>query len=597
MQQTKIRNHTILIRLMIVFLLIVLPIFWIGLHFYRQGIALQDRLIAATMNQRFNAQMRFFSNQVKAVQNDMIYLADENEFAAFAGMPDAFSPYEQARLLNVYQRRLYTVFNTNEYVRRITLHLPLVKRTLLAVAQNESSIQPLNADAMSDARAQARRTAGQTTFVDGRMLYLYQSPHPSVLTQGKTPRCVFEVEFDLDGLLRELSALFPELPVHYALLDDAQNILRSDESSPAHKALTALAADDAFWSANGEDAFADLSEKTSSILSLAGDLYYALPLSSRVPDLRIVFFVPRAAALSLVNDYRDWVWALSFLLLAAIALYGLYAYRSVQKPIGLLLAGFARLEHGEMNFAISWNHRNEFRDLIERFNQTLRRLSALMRELYEQKILTQQAQLRHLQAQINPHFLYNNFYILDNMLLMEDYATASEFLRQLGDYFRYVNQSGQPSAALSDEVGHMLAYAHIQSTRFGSSIETDLPPLPDNFPDPQVPRLILQPLMENAFKHALERYEGRRVLCLRYGEDGDFLTVTLENSGPEIEEERLHALRASLRSPAQAGPTGLSNVHQRLQITHGTGLELNARPGGGLIVIVTLRKDGMLHAI
>ncbi|HML45713.1 MAG TPA: histidine kinase, partial [Clostridia bacterium] len=229
----------------------------------------------------------------------------------------------------------------------------------------------------------------------------------------------------------------------------------------------------------------------------------------------------------------------------------------------------------------------EFHQLVQRFNRTLYKLKDLIAQLYEQRLLTQQAEMKQLQAQINPHFLYNNFYILDSMLAIGDYENASVFLKNLGDYFKYVTQSDQTNAYLSEELAHARTYLAIQAMRFGKSLAVCFPPLPPDLSNPMVPKIILQPIVENAFKHAFDQSDADKMLSISVAQSQASIQITVENSGNPISPEAVEAMRASLELPAdQRASTGLANVHKRLLISHNHGLTLSARAEGGLCVSI-----------
>lgn len=145
-----------------------------------------------------------------------------------------------------------------------------------------------------------------------------------------------------------------------------------------------------------------------------------------------------------------------------------------------------------------YEEREAVLDVQER-NDMEDRLSRLIEEVYVQKNLTQKAQLKQLQAQINPHFLYNSFFTLSRRIKRQDYDNAEEFARHLGNYFKYLTRDGSDFIALRQEVEHAKSYATIQQARFSSRVRVCFEQLPDSCSGLMVPRLILQPLLENSF--------------------------------------------------------------------------------------------------
>ena len=130
----------------------------------------------------------------------------------------------------------------------------------------------------------------------------------------------------------------------------------------------------------------------------------------------------------------------------------------------------------------------------------LDRISSLIDQVYRQKILYQESELKQLQSQINPHFLYNSYFVLYDMAINEDYENLAEFARHMGTYFQYITRSSSHVSRLYDEVEHARIYANFQAHRFRNRIAMEFDQLPEDLHDCLVPKVILQPVIENAFE-------------------------------------------------------------------------------------------------
>ena len=197
-------------------------------------------------------------------------------------------------------------------------------------------------------------------------------------------------------------------------------------------------------------------------------------------------------------------------------------------------------------------------------------------ELEVQKELTARAEVRALQAQINPHFLYNSFYHLYRMAKMEDTDGIAEMSLKLSSYYRYITRSAQPVVTLAMEYQNIVDYTEIQTIRFGDRITVQLQPLPEPYRELAVPRFILQPLFENAYNHGVEKMENG-LIQLRFKMEPEFLNIYVENNGscPDAELEKLTQYLNSTDRKAEC--TALKNVKLRmqmqggdLQVSHGT---------------------------
>ncbi len=178
------------------------------------------------------------------------------------------------------------------------------------------------------------------------------------------------------------------------------------------------------------------------------------------------------------------------------------------------------------------------------------------------------------------------------MIAMEDYEAASLFSRRLGQYFRYVTRDARDTVFLSEELDHARSYVEVQRIRFGRRMDILFPENPFRAAQVQVPRLTLQPILENAFVHSLEKAEHGR-LEVRVMDSGTEMTVEVENTGFQGGQERLNQLMARLEddSPEQE-ITGLMNVHRRLKLTQKTGLAMRLTEEDTLIITVRLKMEG-----
>lgn len=218
---------------------------------------------------------------------------------------------------------------------------------------------------------------------------------------------------------------------------------------------------------------------------------------------------------------------------------------------------------------------------------TMQRLNRLIQEVYEQKYRAQLSELKQLQAQINPHFLYNSFFILSKMARESEDEHVYQFARALGSYYKFITRNSSELISLKEEWEHTRMYMLIQTYRFGNRIHADMEEVPAPFRDMQVPMLILQPLVENAYKYALEPIAGSGRIHIFFEEHPASLVIIIEDNGEQVDEEKIESIRLMLNSDEMMGETtAMINIHRRLRILFGpsSGLNIVRRPGGGLRV-------------
>lgn len=214
-------------------------------------------------------------------------------------------------------------------------------------------------------------------------------------------------------------------------------------------------------------------------------------------------------------------------------------------------------------------------------------------ELDRQEQLLARAEIQALQAQINPHFLFNALNTIMSVC-RTDPETARRLLGHLGDFFRRNLQHPEQSVTLATEIEHVRSYLAIEKARFGSRLEVEI------HMEPAVagyllPALTLQPLVENAVKHGLlpQKEGGKIVITAKETEDGAVIRV--EDNGVGIDLNKASQLLEG-HAPTNTN-LGLRNVHDRLRLLYGpsSGLKVRWRPGGGTIMEFSLPKVSQVN--
>ena len=168
----------------------------------------------------------------------------------------------------------------------------------------------------------------------------------------------------------------------------------------------------------------------------------------------------------------------------------------------------------------------------------------------------------------------------------EEYDAAEQMMDVLGRYLRYITTSDRDEATLRDELAHAAAYMDIQKMRFGARLETRMAPCPPQYEDKPVPRIIVQPLIENAFEHGIRDMKDTGVIAVSFEAEGNRLSILVDDNGPNASDELIERMQAVLDADSCA-PMGdsvaLSNIHRRIRILYGpgSGLYVSRSPLGG----------------
>lgn len=275
-------------------------------------------------------------------------------------------------------------------------------------------------------------------------------------------------------------------------------------------------------------------------------------------------------------------------------------YRSVVSPLNELSHTIAFIRENKLRKLeqpLVLNGCSELRAVGRDFSELLVSINTLTSDilqksnaLYEAEVLRQSAELDMLRSQINPHFLYNTLELIRAMAIKGDVEHVSLVTSAMGRIYRYTAK-GEPFVPLSQEIEIVRSYVSIQQARFGDRITT-LYNIPVSAARVPVPKMLLQPLVENAFIHGLEPQAAKGVLYIDARTENGVLRITVRDNGRGIPPERLAELRCRLAASCYDASQhlGLININARLRLQYGDawGLQLASEPGDGTCVTVCI---------
>jgi two-component system sensor histidine kinase YesM len=311
-------------------------------------------------------------------------------------------------------------------------------------------------------------------------------------------------------------------------------------------------------------------------------------------NLYIVQIEEKNELFSVTNQILVALILFTFLSIIAMLAYTYFSRKYVRKHVAALLEAFQTVEQGQLGNTLSTNtDTTEFNQLGEGFNRMSTKLKTAVTDLYEKEIYAQRMELKQLQAQINPHFLYNIYFLLHRLIQQEDFETANELSGYLGEYFQYITRNYQDKVSLEAEWNHAASYLEIQALRFSSTLEINIDQLTEEAKKIMVPRLILQPLLENAINYGIKGANEKAQVALKYTDDGSHC-IRIENHGREITDQEFELIKSKLifTSEIQAETTAITNIHRRLILEFGSssGLDIQ-RLSDGLCVIIAIPKE------
>lgn len=404
---------------------------------------------------------------------------------------------------------------------------------------------------------------------------------------NKTNSAVLAVEFS-QSAMEEWCALFPDGSATSVLCasNAAENLFvfgnpLSDEARAAFvKDLQALS------KASAGDAAQPLPEESE--VSVDGRAYvrFLHPVASG--SLWAVGYVKMEDLLTASKPFWSWQAVFTLLLLLEILVFFYLVHRMIAKPMARFANEVSQLQ--EKGVQLSQDGRGGDMDFLYRsFVDVGEQLKRSMEQAYRSQLMAHQSEIKFIQAQVRPHFLYNSFYHLYRMARMEDNEGVAQMSLRLSSYYRYITRSDENVVPLQMEYHNAADYVEIQKIRFGDRIQVDLEPLPAECENLPVPRFVLQPLFENAYYHGVEKITSGRIV-MRFEPTPETLTILVENNGACLEED-LQALVAYLEDEENTEKmTALKNVKGRMKLLGGD-LTVSRGNLGGFCATLVLRRN------
>ncbi len=280
----------------------------------------------------------------------------------------------------------------------------------------------------------------------------------------------------------------------------------------------------------------------------------------------------------------------SIVLLTGVLLISSVISKEITKPIRQLRDSMSMVEEGEFEKAnVSITTQNEIGSLANSFNVMTEKIHTLMEQnMYEQR-QKRKNEMKALQAQINPHFLYNT---LDSIIWMSEAGRNDEVVLMTSALARLLRQSisnDREQVTIAEEVDYVKSYLTIQKMRYKDKLEYSIHVSPE-ISKVKIIKFALQPLVENAIYHGLKYKETRGNLIIRGYKEGEKAYIIIEDDGAGIPAEiKAHIFEERKKEKGRKG-VGAPNVQKRLQLYYGPeyGLTYQDREGGGTVVVVTV---------
>lgn len=305
-------------------------------------------------------------------------------------------------------------------------------------------------------------------------------------------------------------------------------------------------------------------------------------------ELNFDIFIPGAEIFASVRESVRWYVCLTLLMLFMTFVAGLGAYRLLVRPLLQTRDTLDRMAAADLTARMPEARYRELDGLTTAFNRMADRLEALYQEAYDKGVLLRESEMKMLEAQINPHFIFNVLQVVNLRCLEAGERETARLVTDLASLLRgTIGRNGQPKVTFRQELDYVRYYLDLQKARFQDDLHYQI-----DYADPEIltyalPKLIIQPLVENSVVHGLEPKRGGGTVQVKIWEEDDSVYIRVEDDGVGF-------AAGFGGAPADGhNHVALDNIRRRVQLMYGNAGEFHIRstPGQGTVALLVIPID------
>jgi two-component system sensor histidine kinase YesM len=312
-------------------------------------------------------------------------------------------------------------------------------------------------------------------------------------------------------------------------------------------------------------------------------------------DMKVALVVPYTDILQSSDKARNRIVSIFLIVVPFMLPFSFFVAASATKRIRRLIVHVRKVKHGHFQLAPLPTNEDEIGELTHNFNTMVQNISGLIEEKSSLGREVKNKELKALQAQINPHFLYNTLDLINAMAIESDARDIKRVVDELAVFYKLSLSHGKEYVSLENELKHIEAYVRIQNMRFGDGIRLEFE-VPRELYDCRLPKILLQPLVENAILHGIMEKESEEgeIRVAAWTDKGD-LFIEVADDGVGMDAQRLNSLFETQAQDGDRGGYGVRNIEERLRLSYGSvyGLKFESAPGEGTRVLLRLPERRM----
>ncbi len=389
---------------------------------------------------------------------------------------------------------------------------------------------------------------------------------------------ILVIGIDIEALAKKANSTLKEYPLNSLIMAD-DDVLYTDFSN----------SDDAKHFMNNIVRNGDSVNETE----FNGEKYYHTYKELETPGWKYAVYLSSSAVFGRLEKVIT-ICIIAFIAMVILVVYISYLIsRRMVRPLSELSVQMKKVENGvfegvEISGA---GGKNEISSLAQDFNVMVSQIDTLIHDNYLKKILLQESELKLLQSQINPHFLYNTLESINWMAKSSRTKEISVMVQALSKLFRSTVNNKESVITIAEEIDLLGNYIAIQKIRFEERLEINID-VDAEFSAYKIPKLILQPLVENSIKYALERFSTTCIISISAQKTDTGIKLYVRDNGPGIEKERLERIRENKPIESKSG-IALKNIRRRMELAYHSenAMEIQSEEGKGTTIILNIPEN------
>ncbi|SHM94260.1 cache domain-containing sensor histidine kinase [Gracilibacillus kekensis] len=388
------------------------------------------------------------------------------------------------------------------------------------------------------------------------------------------------VRVDIHEIMNELTNNLEEQETDFLIFDKNDNTVFANE----HR----------IDSINPSE-YMNKNEQGYQIIKYKGERYFLTYSEANHLDWTYMILTPYSNLFTVITKARTAVFLTYFGLFLLMIFLGTKFTGTIINPIESLNKKMKKVQTGDLDYYDVGMEteltRDEAGQMHENFKKMMNQINYLIGENYKKQLLIKESEFKTLQAQVNPHFLYNTLESINWSAKIVGEKKISQMAESLGYVLRASINMKDTLISLEEELSIAEHYITIQSYRFEERLEFSKD-IPDSYLSEQVPKFIIQPLVENAIRYGLQEMIGVCKIQLSVMEEKGFFIIHVEDNGPGMQKAFLEQIETGEYQPKGTG-IGLRNINERIKLLFGEeyGLKVDSVIGKGTKVSIMLPKE------